>query len=164
MAPAFFSPSTIRNFCSGLIRAKMAARADPRGAFGLAERGQLVSRDDQIVVVQDAGGFGHGMRRQRMVAGDHLDADAGALALGHRARHLGPQRILEAQQAIHREIALVLVPTGAEPVHAPGREREHAQPLRGEPARSPRAPRGARSASSWLCARTPSTAPFAATM
>ena len=74
---------------------KNGSAADPRHPFGVAERGQVVSRDDQTIVVQDAGGLGHGVRRQRVVAGNHRDANAGALTLGHRPGHLGPQWVLE---------------------------------------------------------------------
>jgi len=98
---------------------------DPLDALGFRERGQLVGCDDEIVLVQDAGGLGHGVRRQRMVPRNHRDADTGVLALGNRARHFRPQRILKAEQRIHRQIALVRVPIGAELVHALDSEREH---------------------------------------
>ena len=49
---------------------------DPLDTLGFREHGQLVGRSDQIVLVQDTGGLGHGVRRQRMVPRDHRDADA----------------------------------------------------------------------------------------
>jgi hypothetical protein len=59
--------------------------------------------------MQDAGDLGDGIRRQRMITGDHRDPDAGVLALGPRPGDLWARWILEAEQPLHRQIAFILI-------------------------------------------------------
>ena len=68
-----------------------------RGEFFARQYGQLAGLRVALALHPDLGG--DGCRRQGVVAGDHLDLDAGALAGSHRGHRLGPRRVNHALQA-----------------------------------------------------------------
>ena len=62
---------------------------------------------EQCVAV-DTGAGGNGARSARMIAGDHHDANSGAVAFGNCAGHLGTQRIGKTDQTDELEVEVVL--------------------------------------------------------
>ena len=95
---------------------------------------QLLARHQpRRLALDESDGARHGVRRARVVAGDHDDADAGLPAAAHRRRHFGARRILQPDQASEHELILPALPR--QPVrHEPPSQREHAFAARRDPA------------------------------
>src|SRR6516165_9268614 len=103
-SPLAFSALTIRNFCSGIVRAKIVAertRSLRAASLMLSSSAPVtISPDSRLACAAIARGL-------RIIAGDHDHADAGGAALLNCRRHGRAQRIRKADEAEERERKLV---------------------------------------------------------
>ena len=107
-APVAFNALTMRSFCSGMMRAKMVTACTAVRQIGV--RHCLKFRTVDHPAALQARLCGDGLRRGRIVAGDHDHPDPRAAAKRHRLRHRGAQGIGKADQTqkAKGEIALAV--------------------------------------------------------